>query len=61
MGGIVYIESCCASREEAVNAVCQLYMAVLDDWIRPFAPSMTYFSALTTSSGHVFKPNSEAK
>ncbi|KAL1958513.1 hypothetical protein VTO42DRAFT_4377 [Malbranchea cinnamomea] len=55
----IYIESCCSSRAEAIDAVCQVFSAVLDHWIRPFAPSMTFSSTLTTSSGHIFKPNSE--
>lgn len=51
----VYIESCCASREEAVEAVCHVLEAVLENWIRPYAPSMTYAPTHITSSGHVMR------
>ncbi|KAK2794204.1 Phosphoglucomutase-3 [Onygenales sp. PD_10] len=49
----IYIESCCGSHEEAVKAVCDAFLAVLEDWIRPYAPNMTYASRLPTSSGHI--------
>lgn len=52
----LYIESCNASREEAVSAVCDTFSAVLKEWIRPFAPEMTYSRQIPTSSGHIFKP-----
>ncbi|KAL2003265.1 hypothetical protein VTN02DRAFT_4475 [Thermoascus thermophilus] len=52
----LYIESCSASREEAVSAVCDTFSAVLKEWVRPFAPKMTYSPQMTTSSGHIFKP-----
>lgn len=51
---IVYIESCSASREEAIQAVCDMFSAVLNDWIRPYAPTMTNFNSLTTSSGYIY-------
>ena len=50
-----YIESCGSSREEAVQAVCDAFLAVLDEWVRPFAPSMTYSKQMPTSSGHIFQ------
>ncbi|KAA8647207.1 phosphoribomutase PRM15 [Aspergillus tanneri] len=50
----VYIESCGASREQATDAVCDTFLAVLKEWIHPFAPSMTYSKQLPTSSGHVY-------
>ncbi|EEP81344.1 conserved hypothetical protein [Uncinocarpus reesii 1704] len=50
----IYIESCCPAREDAVAAVCEVFSAVLMDWIRPFAPNMTYAPTVTTSSGHIF-------
>ena len=52
---LVYIESCGSSREEAVQAVCDAFLAVLDEWVRPFAPSMTYSKQMPTSSGHIFQ------
>ncbi|PLN80723.1 phosphoglucomutase [Aspergillus taichungensis] len=51
----LYIESCGSSREEAVQAVCDAFLAVLDEWVRPFAPSMTYSKQMPTSSGHMFQ------
>nr|KMM70939.1 phosphoglucomutase-2 [Coccidioides posadasii RMSCC 3488] len=50
----IYIESCCPTREDAVNAVCQVFLAVLVNWIQPFASIMTYAPAVTTSSGYIF-------
>ncbi|KMU86872.1 phosphoglucomutase-2 [Coccidioides immitis H538.4] len=50
----IYIESCCPTRGDAVNAVCQVFLAVLVNWIRPFASIMTYAPAVTTSSGYIF-------
>lgn len=51
----VYVESCGASREQAVDAVCNAFLAVLKEWVVPFAPSMTYSRQMPTSSGHVFQ------
>ncbi|KAE8356580.1 phosphoglucomutase [Aspergillus coremiiformis] len=51
----LYIESCGASREQAVDAVCNAFLAVLKEWVLPFAPSMTYSKQMPTSSGHVFQ------
>ncbi|KAL4895547.1 phosphoglucomutase [Aspergillus ambiguus] len=51
----LYIESCGASREQAVDAVCDAFLAVLEQWVLPFAPSMTYSKQMPTSSGHVFR------
>ncbi|OGM41217.1 phosphoglucomutase [Aspergillus bombycis] len=54
----LYVESCGASREQAVDAVCNAFLAVLKEWVLPFAPSMTYSRQMPTSSGHVFQiPN----
>jgi len=50
----IYIESCCDSREDAVSAVFDVFLAVLEDWIHPYAPSMTYTLTLYSSSGRVF-------
>lgn len=50
----IYIESCCASREDAIAAVCEALSAVVENWIKPFAPSVTYTVSATTSSGHKF-------
>ena len=50
----VYIESCRDSREEAVKAACDAFLAVLKEWIEPYAPTLTYSSPLTSSSGYVF-------
>lgn len=52
-GLTVYIESCSDSRDEAVKAVCDVFMAVLEDWIRPYAPGVTCAERIVTSSGHV--------
>ncbi|KAG2026789.1 hypothetical protein GB937_001579, partial [Aspergillus fischeri] len=49
----VYIESCGASHAQAVDAVCDTFRTVLKEWIRPFAPSMSYSKILPTSSGHI--------
>ncbi|KAK2747909.1 Phosphoglucomutase-3 [Myotisia sp. PD_48] len=48
----IYIESCSDSDKDAVEAVCHILEAVLDNWIKPYAPTMTYFRGLKTSSGH---------
>jgi phosphoglucomutase len=52
---LVYIESCCNSREDAVSAVWNVFLGVLEDWIHRYAPSMTYSRTLFSSSGHVFE------
>ncbi|EAU33465.1 conserved hypothetical protein [Aspergillus terreus NIH2624] len=51
----LYIESCGASREQAVAAVCDAFLAVLEQWVQPFAPTMTYSKQMPTSSGHLFQ------
>ncbi|KAF7585597.1 Phosphoglucomutase-2 [Aspergillus hancockii] len=51
----LYVESCGASRDQAVDAVCNAFLAVLKEWVLPFAPSMTYSKQMPTSSGHVFQ------
>ncbi|EZF34991.1 hypothetical protein H109_05126 [Trichophyton interdigitale MR816] len=51
----IYIESCGASRNDAVEAVCDLLTAVVENWIKPYAPAMTYFNSMATSSGHILK------
>lgn len=38
-----------------MSAVCDAFLAVLNEWVEAFAPSMTYSMQLPTSSGHVFK------
>lgn len=50
----VYIESCYPSRDEAVSAVCDVLLAVLREWVQPFAPTMTHSKQMSTSSGHIF-------
>ncbi|KKK17287.1 hypothetical protein AOCH_003919, partial [Aspergillus ochraceoroseus] len=50
-----YIESCSASREQAIAAVCDTFKAVLKEWIQPFGRSMTYSKQLPTSSGHILR------
>ncbi|KAL3488529.1 hypothetical protein BJX62DRAFT_227296 [Aspergillus germanicus] len=50
-----YIESCGASREQAIDAVCDTLRAVLKEWIQPFSPSLTYNKQLPTSSGHILE------
>ncbi|KAI1932311.1 hypothetical protein LOZ51_006830 [Ophidiomyces ophidiicola] len=49
----IYIESCCPLREDAVDAVGVTLLTVLEHWILPFAPLMTYAVTATTSSGYV--------
>ncbi|KAF9891745.1 Phosphoglucomutase-3 [Aspergillus nanangensis] len=39
---------------EAVEAVCDALLAVLTEWVQPFAPTMTYSKQMPTSSGHIF-------
>ncbi|EEH41045.2 hypothetical protein PAAG_03331 [Paracoccidioides lutzii Pb01] len=51
----VYIESCCDSREEAVKAVCYVFTTVLENWVKPYAPTMTWAREMVTSSGHVLR------
>lgn len=51
---LVYIESCRDSREDAVKTAFDVFLAVLDDWIKPYAPKLTYSSKLVSSSGDVF-------
>ncbi|CAL5866277.1 uncharacterized protein PFLUO_LOCUS484 [Penicillium psychrofluorescens] len=53
----VYIESCGSSREEAVKAVCDIWLTVMTEWIQPFTPSMTCSKELPTSSGHILNIN----
>ncbi|EEQ91414.1 phosphoglucomutase [Blastomyces dermatitidis ER-3] len=50
----IYIESCSASRDDAVKAICDAFMAVLEDWIRPCAPGVACAERIVTSSGFVF-------
>lgn len=49
-----YIEGCSESREETLAAVCDAFLAILKEWVEPFAPAMSYSKQLPTSSGHVF-------
>ncbi|ODH26175.1 hypothetical protein ACO22_04766 [Paracoccidioides brasiliensis] len=51
----IYIESCCDSREEAVKAVCYMFTTVLEHWVKPHAPTMTWAREMVTSSGHVLR------
>ncbi|KAB8075408.1 hypothetical protein BDV29DRAFT_172161 [Aspergillus leporis] len=51
----LYVESCGASRDQAVDAVCNAFLAVLKEWVLPYAPSMTYSKHMPTSSGHVIQ------
>ncbi|KAE8145625.1 hypothetical protein BDV25DRAFT_164234 [Aspergillus avenaceus] len=51
----LYIESCSASRDQAVDAVCKTFLTVLKEWVLPFAPTMTYSKEMPTSSGHLFQ------
>ncbi|PGH19317.1 hypothetical protein AJ80_04070 [Polytolypa hystricis UAMH7299] len=48
----LYIESCSESKDEAIKSVCEVFSAVLESWIRPSAPGMTFASKMTTSSGY---------
>ncbi|CAG8020124.1 unnamed protein product [Penicillium olsonii] len=48
-----YIESCGDSREDAVKAVCDAFLAIREQWVQRFTPSMTYSKQLPTSSGHI--------
>ncbi|PGH16595.1 hypothetical protein AJ79_01701 [Helicocarpus griseus UAMH5409] len=51
----IYIESCASSRSDAVKAVCEVFKAVLENWVRPYAPGVTCAGEMVTSSGHVLK------
>ncbi|KAJ6114713.1 hypothetical protein N7486_000491 [Penicillium sp. IBT 16267x] len=48
-----YIESCGASRDNAVKAVCGTFLTILTQWVQKYTPSMTHSSQLPTSSGHI--------
>ncbi|OAX79660.1 hypothetical protein ACJ72_06018 [Emergomyces africanus] len=50
----IYIESCSGSRDEAVKAVCDVFLAILKDWIEPYAPGVKCAERIVTSSGYVF-------
>ncbi|OJD13442.1 hypothetical protein AJ78_06095 [Emergomyces pasteurianus Ep9510] len=50
----IYIESCSGSRGQAVKAVCDVFSAVLEDWIEPYAPRVKCAERIVTSSGHAF-------
>jgi phosphoglucomutase len=50
---IVYIESCGDSRDAAVKAVCDTFLAIREEWVERFTPSMSYSKQLPTSSGHI--------
>ncbi|KAJ5725966.1 uncharacterized protein N7483_007323 [Penicillium malachiteum] len=50
-----YIESCGASCEDAVNAVCQVFKTILNNWVQVYTPTMTYDRKFPTSSGHVLE------
>ena len=51
---IDYIEGCGSSREKTLDAICDAFLAILKEWVEPFAPDMSYSKQLSTSSGHVF-------
>ncbi|KAJ5797781.1 uncharacterized protein N7503_007077 [Penicillium pulvis] len=48
-----YIESCGASRDNAVKAVCETFLTILTEWVQKYTPSMNHSSRLPTSSGHI--------
>ncbi|KAJ5780599.1 hypothetical protein N7457_005759 [Penicillium paradoxum] len=48
-----YIESCGDSRDDAVKAVCDAFLAIREEWVQMYTPSMTYSKQLPTSSGHI--------
>lgn len=50
---LVYIESCGASRDDAINAVCETFLTIAKEWVLKYTPSMTHSNQLSTSSGHV--------
>ncbi|KAJ5918119.1 hypothetical protein N7454_010494 [Penicillium verhagenii] len=50
-----YIESCGASRDNAVKAVCETFVTILTEWVQKYTPSMTHSNQLPTSSGHVLE------
>ncbi|KAJ5668196.1 uncharacterized protein N7477_006766, partial [Penicillium maclennaniae] len=49
-----YIESCGASRDHAVQAVCETFSIILKEWVQRYTPSMAHNAQLPTSSGHIF-------
>ncbi|KAJ5198019.1 uncharacterized protein N7498_007136, partial [Penicillium cinerascens] len=49
-----YIESCGASRDDAVQAVCDTFTTILKEWVQRYTPSMTHNAQLPTSSGYIF-------
>ncbi|KAJ5161047.1 hypothetical protein N7492_006439 [Penicillium capsulatum] len=48
-----YIESCGESRDNAVHAVCDTFLAIQKDWVQRYTPAMTHSKSLPTSSGHI--------
>jgi phosphoglucomutase len=50
---IVYIESWINDKDRAIKAVCDTFTAILKQWIRPFAPTMTHKDEFLTSSSHL--------
>lgn len=51
---IVYIESCCSSRHDAVTTVCEAFARVFHTWIKPFSADLTCGDTVTTSSGQTY-------
>ncbi|PCG96119.1 Alpha-D-phosphohexomutase superfamily [Penicillium occitanis (nom. inval.)] len=49
-----YIESWSDDQDKAVGRVCDVFDAVLSEWIKPLAPSMTWAEELFTSSSHLY-------
>lgn len=51
---VVYIESWNDDQDKAIARVCDVFDAILSEWIKPLAPTMTYADELFTSSSHLY-------
>ncbi|KAJ5692446.1 Phosphoribomutase [Penicillium macrosclerotiorum] len=50
-----YIECCGKSQNDAVKAVCHVFLAIMTEWVQRYTPSMTHNNELSTSSGSIFR------
>lgn len=52
---LVYIESHGDSLDDATKAVCDAFMAISEEWVQRYTPSMMCSKQIPTSSGHVLE------
>ncbi|KAH8703612.1 putative phosphoglucomutase [Talaromyces proteolyticus] len=50
-----YIESWNHDQSKAIETVCDVLKAILSEWIKPFAPTMTYAKTMSTSSSEMLE------